>query len=61
MIKVGDIYESDKSTQNGRKVIAIGEAFVNSYGQERIPVTLEDAVTGNHGEIYLTPKTVYGA
>jgi hypothetical protein len=59
MLKVGDIYKSDKATLNGRKILAIGEPLINSHGEERIPVKLEHP-SGSHGEIYLKPEMVYG-
>jgi hypothetical protein len=60
MLKVGDIYKSDKVTLNGRKILAIGEPLVNTHGEERIPVKLEHP-SGSHGEIYLKPEMVYGS
>lgn len=55
-LRVGDTYLSDKVTLNGRKIIAIGQPFMNASGYERIPVTLASP-DGNDGEIFLAPHS----
>lgn len=55
-IRTGDIYrDENRRTQDGRKVLRVSEPFTNPSGHIRIPVLLEDAATGNHGEIFLAP------